>query len=376
MALRLAWHDLLHRRARTAAALVGVVFAIVLIFMQSGFYLACRASATRVHALLDYDVMITSQRYAFVMKADALARDRLHAARAVDGVAGVAGVLVAPSLWLSPTSRNRYDLVLLGVDLDDRPFQAAAVDGQLDVLRRTGTVLFDHRAHPVLGDNPPGTVTEFNGHRVEVAGEFEWGAGFVANGLAVSSRPTFARLVPDQDVEQVQLGLVRLEPGADADRVVRDLRARLPADVAVWRRSEVEAADRRFFLSERPIGIMFTSGVLLALTVGGIIIFQILASEVTSRRSEFATLQALGYSQSQVYGLVLTQGFLYTLAAFLPSAALAWLLFDVTREMARLPMRLDLPLLAAVLGASLLMSLSGALVASRKVRQADPAELF
>ena len=56
MPIQLAWYDLVHRRARTSAALGGVLFAIVLIFMQLGFYLACRTSATRIQTLLDFDL--------------------------------------------------------------------------------------------------------------------------------------------------------------------------------------------------------------------------------------------------------------------------------------------------------------------------------
>ena len=376
MTLHLAWRDLLHRRARTTAALGGIVFAIVLIFMQVGFYLACRTSATRVHALLDYDVLITSARYTFVMAADRMPRNRLEQARAVAGVADVSGVRLAPDLWRSSTSRNRYDTVFLGVDPADRPFTAPAVNRQLERLQRKDTVLFDQAAHPVLGQNAPGTISEVNRRRLTVVGGFDWGVGFVANGIAIVSASTFSSAFPSRPPDELQLGLVRLAAGVKTADVVRLLAARLPADVRVWSRAEVEARDRRFFLSERPIGLMFQSGVALAVLVGGIILFQVLASEVTRRRGELATLQALGYTRAQVYRVVAAQGFIYTLTAFLPAALLALGLFRATRQVARLPMELTGGLLAAVLGLSLLMCTAGALLASRRVRTADPADLF
>ena len=375
-ALRIAFLDLAHRPARTAAALAGVIFAIVLLFMQSGFYLACGDSATRIHDLLDFDLAVTSARYAFVLQSDVMERDRLEQARAEPGVADVSPLRVGPGQWRSPQSGSAYDLVLLGVEPADRLFAVESLDASLSQLHRGETVIFDSAAHPILGSNPPGTLSEFEGRRLRVVDVFRWGAGFAANGLAITSDATFSRVFPQRKRSAVQLGLVSLEPGASLTDVASRLRQRLPADVRVWTREELKDADRRFFLGERPIGLMFTSGVVLALLVGGVIIFQLLAAEVASRSPEFATLKALGYGDGQVYAVVVAQGFLYTLFAFLPATLLAAVLFDATRRLARLPMQLGAGLVAAVLATSLLMCLSGAVVAARKVRQADPADLF
>lgn len=379
---RLAWHDLMHRRARTTAALGGVLFAILLIFMQLGFYMACRDSSIRVHDLLDFDLALTSPRYSNLVQAHHFSERRLQQAAAVDGVDGVAGVRVGASLWRSNAFDNRYDNLVVGIDPSDRLFVHPEIAQQQALLKRPDTVLFDRVAHPLQGDNPPGTVTEIApadriaGRQVEVVGTFAWGAGFVANGVAVTGQSTFAQIFPNRRPGNLQLGLIRLHDEADQRQVMQTLQRLLPEDVLLWSRSQLEARDRRFFLRERPIGLMFTSGVALAMLVGGMILFQVLASEVTSRRDEFATLQAIGYAPHQVVRVVLEQGLLYTLMAYLPAALLATLLFRITRQMTRLPMQLDGLQLAVVLLASLTMCISGALLASGRVRTADPADLF
>ena len=378
---RLAWHDLLHRRSRTLAALGGVLFAIVLIFMQLGFYLACRTSSVRIHQLLDFDIALTSPRYSFILQAEHFQRSRLQQAAAVPGVVGVAPLHIGASLWRSNTRHNRYDTVVVGFDPTDQVFRLPDVTAQQGLLRQPDTLLFDSASHPLLGDNRRGTVSEIaaadsiEGRRVEVVGTYPWGAGFVANGVALVSEQTFQHIFA-QPSGALQLGLVRLAPEADSATVLTALRQRLPADVRVWTRQQLEARDQRFFLRQRPIGLMFTSGVALAVLVGGMILFQVLASEVTSRRSEFATLQAIGYTPAQVYRVVVEQGLFYTAIAYLPAVVIAFLLFAVVRRAARLPMYLDAQQLLFVLLASLLMCISGALLASRRVRSADPAELF
>lgn len=379
---RIAWHDLAHRRSRTLAALGGVLFAIVLIFMQLGFYFACRASSIRVHDLFDFDIALTSPSYSFIVKSDQFHRRQLQQAAAIEGIERVAPVRIGASLWNSNTRHNRYDNVVVGIDPTDAIFALPEIARQQQLLQQLDTVLYDSAAHPLQGHNPPGTSGEITaegrvrGRQVEVVGNYHWGAGFVANGIAITSEQTFTQLFPERSPDDLQLGLVQLAPGAAVSEVKRQLRQRLPPDVKIWSRSELEAKDRYFFLRHRPIGLMFTSGVALAVLVGGMILFQVLASEVTSRRHEFATLQAIGYSPSQVYRVVVEQGLFYTLIAFLPATLIALALFQVTRQVARLPMHLDVLQLLLVLAASLVMCVSGALLASRKVRSADPADLF
>lgn len=375
MKTRLAWHDLLHRRPRTLAALVGVTFAIVLVFVQSGFYLACRDSAVRIHRLLDFDLLLASERYRFVLESDTFPRARLAQARAVEGVAEAMPIRTQGRLWRNPQTGNRHDLILLGVLPSDQPFAPPELASLVPLLAERDTVLFDRAAHPVLGANPPGTVSELRGHRLTVVGELDWGAGFVGNGLAITSESTFERVF-DASPARIELATLRLEQGAEAGAVARALDQRLPDDVRVWTREQIEARDRRFFLRERPIGLMFTSGVVLAILVGGVILFQILASEVTSRRSEFATLRALGYDDRRVVAVVFEQGLLYTLFAFAPATLAAFGLFALTRRVARLPMHLGPGLVLGVFVASLAMGCLGALLATRRLRSADPAELF
>ena len=99
MAVHLPWNDLKHRRARTMAALAGVVVAIVLLYMQLGFYGACRISSMRILDLMDFDLAITSARYSYILESHHFSRDLLQRAGAVEGVAATSPLWVAPSAW-------------------------------------------------------------------------------------------------------------------------------------------------------------------------------------------------------------------------------------------------------------------------------------
>ncbi len=376
MAVHLPWNDLKHRRARTIAALAGVVVAIVLLYMQLGFYGACRVSSMRILGLMDFDLAITSARYSYILESHHFSRDLLRRAMAVEGVAATSPLWIAPATWRNPQTGRSYDTMAIGLDLGKTRLRSQEAGAQLDALRRLDTVLFDRASHPVLGDNPVGTVSEMAGRRLTVAGEFSWGAGFVAQGIVLTSRQTFDRLSHLGRHQRIQLGLIHLDPSTDPQRALAELQRRLPEGVTVWTRSQVMAQDRRFFMQDRPIGLMFTSGVAVALMVGAMILFQILASEVTSRRSELATLQALGFSRRRVHWMITEQGLLYALLAFLPATLTALLLFKAIRDFTRLPLQLSWELAGLVLLLSLLMCCLGAVPAGRRVCSVDPAELF
>jgi putative ABC transport system permease protein len=371
----LSWHNVTHRKARTLATLAGVGFAIVLIYMQLGVYVVCWKTSTIVHELLDFDIALTSSRYIFLLNPEPLPRERLHQAAAVAGVESVEPVQIGVADWRNTVSRLDMQVLVLGVDPSDRPFILPDLNDSLPLLTRINTAIMDELAMPGIGPHHPGTVTEVAGCRLEVVGAYRWGAGFHGPGTLIVSEHTFARMFGTA-LPTADLALVRLSTEADAAAVARDIGRRLPEDARVWTRSALEEVDRAFFMTDRPTGLIFTSGVVLGFVVGTVILLQVLSSEVSNHLSEFATLKALGYSPAQVYAVVIEQGFTYALASFIPASVLAWGLFAVieAKTMISSPMHLDL--MAAVLALSLVMCSVAGLLATRRLDAADPADLF
>src|SRR4029077_16152528 len=116
-------------------------------------------------------------------------------------------------------------------------------------------------------------------------------------------------------------GLLTLAAGSDAAAVARQLRAELPGDVEVLTREELLDSEIRHWVWETNYGLIFQSGVLVAVIVGTAIVYQVLASEVASRMPEFATLKAIGYGNAYLVRVMLEQSLLLALVAF----AAAWL---------------------------------------------------
>src|SRR4051794_12932343 len=113
--IRLAWHNLLHQPVRSGVALLGVMFAAVLMFMQLGFLEAVKASATVTYHILHFDICLRSRDYARLSDARSFNRARLNEALGVRGVAAATPLLVGMFSWRNPKNGEPRAILALGV---------------------------------------------------------------------------------------------------------------------------------------------------------------------------------------------------------------------------------------------------------------------
>lgn len=372
----LAWRNLAQSKVRSVIALCGISFAILLIFMQLGFYAAAGDSASNVYEALDFDVAVLSRQYIFVARPAPFPRRRLEQMRAVEGVESVAPLWIGLGNWRSLAARTRWHILTLGVDPSQRPFRDAAVNDQLPLLKVRDTALSDSLSRAEYVPMLPGTESEVEHHRVRIVGQYAIGAGFVAGATLVTGRETFFEIFKEASPDEISAGLVKLAPGASAEAAAAEMNKRLQPAAAAITRAELCAAEQRFWLKVKPVGIMFTSGVLVAFAAGAVILYQVLTSEVQNRLREYATLKALGYGSGYVYGAVVRQALIFSGLGFLPAFLLALGLYFALRTYALVPVAMDFTRVAAVLVLTAIMCLSATLLAVRKLRAADPADLF
>ena len=82
----LAWLNLWHDKTRTATALAGTAFAVVLVLMQLGFFRSVLKTARIVYDDVKFDVVITSVKYRQMLKTGYFDKVRLTQARSLPDV--------------------------------------------------------------------------------------------------------------------------------------------------------------------------------------------------------------------------------------------------------------------------------------------------
>jgi putative ABC transport system permease protein len=172
------------------------------------------------------------------------------------------------------------------------------------------------------------------------------------------------------------LGLIRLGPGADADQVVKSLTAALPPDVRFVAMPEFIEQEKRYWLRVSPIGFVFTAGLLMGLIVGSVVVYQILYTDVSNHRAEYATMKAMGYRDIQLALLVMRQAVLMSVLGFIPGALMADAIYIITRNATLLPLEMNLERSSQVYLLTLLMCAGSGAFAMLALRKADPAEIF
>jgi putative ABC transport system permease protein len=383
LALRLAWRQLRSEKARLASAIAGVLFACVLVFMQLGFRAALFESATNLIGAMRGDLFLMHPLTTASFRPEPLPRVRAQQALALPEVERAVPVYLAQATWRNPVDGTRRAIQLIGVDTAAGVLDFPGLAPLVDALKGADTVAFDVRSRPEFGDiarllsGRGGTVdVEIGNRRMAVVGLIEIGPSFGADGNVVLSEVNFRRVAKERLVAAVDLVAIRLRPGSDIRATQQRLRDLLPADVAVMTQAELNAHERRYWEETTPIGFIFAFGSLMGLVVGMVIVYQILFSDIASHLKEYATLKAMGYSGFYLARVVLGAALILAVAGFIPGVALSWVLYDVIGGATFLPLRLDLPLGASVFAMIFTMCAIAGLLAVRKLRDANPADMF
>jgi putative ABC transport system permease protein len=380
--LPIGWLQLSFNRTRMAAALAGVAFANILIFMQLGFLGAMIGSIRLPYAAMNADILVSASDTNTLADASPVPRQRLFEALAVDGVQSAVPFYYGKIDWKQPDGTIRT-LDVFGIDPSVETFRVAAINARLTDLMRADVALIDKRTRNVPPDLfraiEAGTPLRFEtrGRTLEVVGTFTIGGGFSADGYLVVSDQTFLRLFGTRIAGAPNHIFLRLAPGADGARVLDDLRARLPAyDTVVRTIDEAVAKDQRFQTTQKPIGIVFGFGVVIGLLVGIVIVYQVLSTDVADHIREYATFKAIGYPHRFFLSVVFEEAAILAFLGFVPGLLISLALYAAVAAATGLPVTMTTARALGVLAATLVMcALSGA-IATRRLQRANPADLF
>lgn len=382
LALRLAWRQLWSEKARLASAIAGVMFACVLVFMQLGFRAALFDSATALIGAMRGDLFLMHPLTTASFRPEPLPRVRAWQVLALPEVERAVPIYLAQSTWRNPEDGSRRAIQLIGVDTDAGVLDFPGLAPILDRLKRADTIAFDTRSRPefgavarLLAERGPFDVQVGN-RDMQVVGLIEIGPSFGADGNIVLSDVNFRRVVKERQVSSIDLVAIRLRPGADVAAVQRRLGALLPPDVMVLTQAQLNAHERAYWEEATPIGFIFSFGSLMGLVVGMVIVYQILFSDIAGHLKEYATLKAMGYSNFYLGQVVLGAALILAVTGFLPGLLASALLYDLIGGATFLPLAMDVTRASTVFAMIFTMCAVAGLLAMRKLRDANPADMF
>jgi putative ABC transport system permease protein len=374
--LALAWRILANDKGRTALAIAGVFLAILLVFVQLGFFTAVPRGGMLLYDRTRFDLLIASSGYQYQVQPGEFPLRQLDRAKTAPEVALAAPVYFGSAKWRSGEDGKAPDVFVIGLDPQVPIFDSEDINRQLSLLNRADTILVDNATRPMFGSLEAGRVVEIESDKLKIGGDYVLGTGFMGLGVILISTKNFVRLFPFRNLDQVNLGLIQLKPGIDPDRAAASLRNLLGGDIRAFTRPELEAHETAYWTTRTSVGLLFGSGLIISFIVGVMVVYQILATQVGRQLPQFATLKAVGYGNGFLNGTVITMALLIVLAGFVPALAAALGVYAVIREETLLPAEMSGTRIAVVFAATLVMAAASALLSMSALRRADPADLF
>ncbi|RUR84930.1 ABC transporter permease DevC [Chlorogloeopsis fritschii PCC 9212] len=377
----LAWLQLKKEKTRLAVALAGIAFADMLMFVQMGLLDALLDSATQAHQNLQADLVLINPQFQSLISVKSFPRERLQQTLAYDRVKSVRPLYINVAQWRNPETRITRSILVWGIDPANPPFDNPEVNKHLGQLKLLDRVLFDLASRPEYGPIPDlvkqhGSVeAEVNSQTVQTVGLFQLGVSFGADGNIISSDSTFLKLFPERKPNQIEVGLINLEPGTNVQAVRSQLIRALPNDVKVLTPQEFAQTEIDYW-SNQGIGFIFGMGAAVGFIVGIVIVYQILYADVSDHLPEYATLKAMGYSDRYLMTMLMQEALLLAALGFIPGVLLSIGLYQITYAATLIPIGMKLNRAIFVLLLTIIMCSGSGAIALRKLRAADPADMF
>ncbi len=381
--LPVGYLQLTHNPGRLMAALAGVAFANVLVFVQLGLAGSMAESVEIPYRLFQPDLLIMSPAESETLSdASTLPRQRLFQALAHPDVTGGTPIYLGRSTWLSGQDASS-SIQFFGLAPDAGPFFDDALAAPLVSLSLSDTALVDTMTRFVdmrsfAAAHPEAPVPfEMQKRQLGAVGTVSVGGGFGGDGVFLVSDQTFFRLFPQRSSATPSHILLSLGPGAVAGRVAEELTQIYPPDT-VRIRTVAQATEQevRYQMTERPTGLIFAFGVAIGMVVGIVIAYQVLSADVADHISEYATFKAMGFRQGFFVGVILEEAIILAAIGFWPGLAFSQLFYHSLAYLTNIPIFMTLERAVTVfIGTILACALSG-ILAMRKLAAAEPADLF
>ncbi|NEO34176.1 MAG: FtsX-like permease family protein [Symploca sp. SIO3C6] len=374
----LAWLNLMHEKTRLMVASSGVAFAVLLVFMNLGFLESLSKAAALTYEQLNAEVFLVSPQTTDISGTDTFPRERLYQAAGIEGVDRVMPVYIGFQQWRNLETRQSRAMFIYAINPEDPVFllPELQLSENQAALRRPDTVLMDQLSRPEYGPQKIGLTTELNRRKVKIGGLFSFGGGFSADGTLIMSDQNFRRFFDPRPLSEIDLGLIKLEVGADTSQVVEKLQAILPKDVLVLTREQIGTREGDYWISATSTGFYFGLGVVVSLVVGTVIVYQILYTDISNHLLQYATLKAMGYGSYYLFTIVIQEAVILAVLGYIPGFALSLGLYELTFRATSIPIGMDLERATFVLILSVVMCVVSGLVSVQKVIAADPAEVF
>ena len=384
--LPLALKQLTDAPVKTAAAAAGICFSTVLVFFQLGLLNAIYQSQSRPYSLLDGEIVLVIDRFSRLSQSPEIALSDVMRAQGVEGVARVSPLSIQLGNLLILPQGFTTNAQIYSIDPSNSALSIEKTKLNISSLTLYERASIDNMSRPSYVSNVQKKLRSNSDYRTNLGDKrliinsiSSIGSTFAADLSLVMSQDNLMHYFPGRSYSKTNLGIVKLKPGYSIQKVLDTLNSKLyPVGYNIMAMSIPEISDKemKFWRENTSLTFIFGIGVIVGFVVSGIILYQILYSDVISHLPEYATLLALGYPNIYVIKVVFVQAFLLTAISFPFSFAISLGLYGLMASATNLVIYMTLERCISVLFLSLLTSSFSCYLATNQLRKVDPSSLY
>ena len=377
-----AWCQLTYNKVKLAVAAAGVVVAVMLMLVQLGIRQGALDNSVAVARRVTADLVVVSPRTKTIFASAQFPRRLLYRLGSNPDVLAISEMYMGQGRLRNPWNKLEFPVSLYGLDPGAKMMNLPGIERYEEQLHDIDRLLFDGLSRSNYGPirqylSEHDTLdVEVNLRKVRLIDSIEVGISINTDGNVFTTPANFLRLFPDRKPGSVDLGFVRLKPGTDALAMRESLRQYVGKEAKILTRDELIAAEIVFIRENAPIDFIFGMGAAVGFFIGFVVVYQILYTEVTNHLPQYATMKAMGFNDRYLLVVVLSQSLILALLGYLPGFVLALGLYRVATNAIQMQFSMTVERAVFVFLLTIAMCGLSAMIAIRKVRTADPADVF
>lgn len=308
MLIRVAAKILVGEMPKYAGAMVGIIFSVILVVMQTGFYQGFQRDITIIPDSFDADIWITGQgvrAFDYPMLID----DMILAPILSDPDISVASrVAMGWVMWRQPESGVLEMVVVIGYEVDTGiRFDTGSGIDPVERLQGPAQVMIDHMDRTKLGlfyEEQP-AMGEILNLEVQVAGYMRERRLFTTAPLILTNYINGLSLTGTPEMRTHYIAL-KSRPGVDPETVARRLRERFPEYQALTA-AQIHRSTQHYWQTATAVGPLMLLAAALAAVVGFLTVLATFYVLILQKLPTLGGLRAIGASLPELGVLVAVQ---------------------------------------------------------------------
>ncbi|WP_028880460.1 FtsX-like permease family protein [Terasakiella pusilla] len=363
---------LLHDKKRLFLSICGIGFAVIIMFMQLGFFNGINDSQANIARLMNADLVLIHSKRTHLNKWNRFAPIHVQQVLSTPGVSEAIPIYKDGVGLKNPDTKQVKRTIMYAFPPDSRPFRLKGMDPEMwDLLKVQGNCFYDVRSREIFGEFKVGDSLTVDDRPMRLAGFVEVGPNIINDGTLFCGEGSWR-----QPGSFLIMALFRFQDNVDHEAVTEKIKANLDDDLVIMTPQELAQREIMYTVINAPIGAIFGVGLIVSLFIGTVICYQILFNEITDNLAQYATLKAMGFSSRFLYGVILEEASLLAVLGFIPGFLISTLIYQITSDATRLIMDFNVYRVSFIFFLTLIMCLVAGFLAMRKVLTVDPADLY